>query len=72
MSYSRTQHSAACEAQTPNPLISSQALYHCAIALPSLLGMELTGRTKYGSNMYGVSYIWTEQIKAPNKQIKSI
>ena len=29
-----TQHSDAGEAQTRNPLVSSQALYHWATALP--------------------------------------
>ena len=29
------QRSDACEAQTHNPSVSSQALYHCATALPA-------------------------------------
>ena len=37
VSCSRTQHSDAGEARTRGPLVSSQALYHCATALPNVL-----------------------------------
>ena len=38
VSCSRKQCSASSEAQTSNPTISSQALYHCATALHSYMG----------------------------------
>ena len=45
------QHSDASEAQTRSPSVSSQALYHWATALPSIIDIKLIVIVLYWSDL---------------------
>ena len=71
MSCSRTQRSDASENQTGGPLVLSQALYHCATALPGLPIVDFEGSQVYNFLNYHVFLLLKDVLVVANSCISS-